>query len=177
MPAAKPIASAAGLIQAIKGAREPLLVAYTLMDNASMQRLWARSSEALDQENYTAEKLRERVFCDDDLTECFEWPGVDPETEAEWRDIARSRVTSFATLLLEEVRTSVEARVSNATTALKNSVEAQISSAELAINSLISEVNRLSEENRLVIDEIETKRQEAIRDFEAAHTVVCVGWR
>ena len=37
MPAAKPIASAAGLIQAIKGAREPLLVAYTLMDNASMQ--------------------------------------------------------------------------------------------------------------------------------------------
>ena len=38
MPAAKPIASAAGLIQAIKGAREPLLVAYTLMDNASMQR-------------------------------------------------------------------------------------------------------------------------------------------
>ena len=37
MPAAKPIASAAGLIQAIKGAREPLLVAHTLMDNASMQ--------------------------------------------------------------------------------------------------------------------------------------------
>ena len=38
MPAAKSIASAAGLIQAIQGAREPLLVAYTLMDNASMQR-------------------------------------------------------------------------------------------------------------------------------------------
>ena len=57
MPAAKPIASAAGLIQAIKGAREPLLVAHTLMDNASMQRLWARSSEALDQDNYTAEKI------------------------------------------------------------------------------------------------------------------------
>ena len=37
MPAAKSIASAAGLIQAIQGAREPLLVAYTLMDNASMQ--------------------------------------------------------------------------------------------------------------------------------------------
>ena len=123
MPAAKPIASAAGLIQAIKGAREPLLVAHTLMDNASMQRLWARSSEALDQDNYTAEKIRERISCDNDLTECFEWPGVDPETEAEWRDIARSRVTSFATLLIEEVRTSVEARVSNATTALKNSVE------------------------------------------------------
>ena len=74
-------------------------------------------------------------------------------------------------ILLEEVRTSVEARVSNATTALKNSVEAQISASELAIISLTSEVNRLSEENRLVIDEIETKRQEAIRDFEAAHTV------
>ena len=100
MPAAKSIASAAGLIQAIQGAREPLLVAYTLMDNASMQRLWARSSEALDQENYSAEKLRERVFCDDGLTECFDWPGVDPEIEAEWRDIARSRVTSFVTLLV-----------------------------------------------------------------------------
>ena len=173
MPAAKPIASAAGLIQAIKGAREPLLVAYTLMDNASMQRLWARSSEALDQDNYTAEKIRERIFCDDDLTECFEWPGVDPVTEAEWRDTARSRVTTFVTLLLEEVRTSVEARVTNATTALKNSVEAQISASELAIISLTAEVNRLSEENRLVIDEIETKRQEAIRDFETAHTVVC----
>ena len=146
MPATRPIASAAGLIQAIKGTREPLLVAYSLMDTPSMQRLWARGSEALDQENYTAAKIAERVFCDDDLTECFEWPGVDPEVEDEWRSTARARVTRFVTLLLDEVRTSVNARVESITTSLKNSVEAQISSSELAINSLAAEVNSLSEE-------------------------------
>ena len=99
MPAAKPIASAAGLIQAIKSAREPLLVAYTLMDNASMQRLWARSSEALDQDNYTAEKLRERVFCDDDLTECFEWTGDFRSRSRSRSRLARDRALSSYALL------------------------------------------------------------------------------